>query len=721
MLLSISIIQLASYGIGHFFHGILCMLFLFLDSLVYALVNLAYQVFLAVSQARIFNDSSFVNLATRVYIVVGVIALFLVAYALLTAIINPDNATKGDTSLGKIIPNIAMAILGIALVPTIFSYAYRVQNAILCNNVIPRLLLQNDVEDVNTENVGAEMSSLLFETFFYPIDTNSSNTNNMSNINSNMNNSDNYNDIASRIVSEDGNNLLEAYEAARGGDFFYTIFNPFILNIVVRNEIGYWPLVSTIAGGFCVYVMVSMAIDMALRAIKLAYLQLLAPLPILTIIIPGQKKVFQNWLKKTTSCFLEVFIRVFIIVFVAYLMRYLPNIFTNDSIWSTQCGSPGFMVKLFVRALLIIGICGFMKQAPKLLTDIMGIDSKGFKLGIKDKLAENGAFQAMAGLGAFGSSLANGAVGFGRGGVDLFKGAQAIRQGNKVDASEHFKNFGKRALNGVTGIPRKYTSAYHAFQNAKDAKNFTDTGKAISKGVAQGMSAPGITSTIAENAKAAARGTINTVGTDYTPYNSKAELKKAEMFEDLKKTQDALETWVDKKDDVKAVEDAYNGRIEGIQDLIKEGKPIKIGNQIYGSSHPDYMKHATEEINNLRSELKNAKTAARASVIQSKHGSEKELIGLLDTQASKLKKYRSELLEMYNDPNYRAGLSSAEISDINAKITALKDIDKTIEDIKNGSQTIYTSKIKDIFGDAGKYASYIRTQALEQESKKEGK
>ena len=80
-----------------------------------------------------------VNLANRIYILIGVVSLFLVAYTLLNAIINPENATKDkNKSFTGIVKNIILAIIGIAIVPAIFDYAYEFQSRVLCNNVIQK-------------------------------------------------------------------------------------------------------------------------------------------------------------------------------------------------------------------------------------------------------------------------------------------------------------------------------------------------------------------------------------------------------------------------------------------------------------------------------------------------------------------------------------------------------------------------------------------------------
>lgn len=406
-----SVLESLTGSIADFIVAIFSFIFLLIDSVVYAIVGWAYDMFTIIAGARVLDESALRDLADRIYIVIGVIALFIVAYALLQAIIDPDKASKGDTSLGKIIPNIAIAIVGIAIVPTIFNYAYDVQRMILCNNIIPKLLLDNSISyDDNgyykSEKPGAEIATLLFESFFYP----KNNDGGYANVSSEEGYIQMLHDTHGDFT---GGDLGQAYEDAKKGGWFWTTFSPFIDDIA-KGNVGYLIIISTIAGGYCAYVLITYCFDAAIRAVKLAYLEILAPLPLLLMIVPGQKKIFQNWLKKTLSCFFEIFIRIFAIVFVAFIMRHLPDlIFNMSSMFNNGYGcltNPGFITMLLIRALLINALFAFMKQAPKLVSDITGIDSKGFGIGLKGKGILG---DALGTLGGVATGAATGALGAG--------------------------------------------------------------------------------------------------------------------------------------------------------------------------------------------------------------------------------------------------------------------------------------------------------------------
>ncbi|MGN1374156.1 MAG: hypothetical protein ACI4XK_02465 [Bacilli bacterium] len=453
-----SVLESLTGSIADFIVAIFSFIFLLIDSVVYAIIGWAYDMFTIIAGARVLDESALRDLADRIYIVIGVIALFIVAYALLQAIIDPDKASKGDTSLGKIIPNIAIAIVGIAIVPTIFNYAYDVQRMILCNNIIPKLLLDNSISyDDNgyykSEKSGAEIATLLFESFFYPKNDDGGYANVSSEEGYIQMLHDTHGDFT-------GGDLGQAYEDAKKGGWFWTTFSPFIDDIA-KGNVGYLIIISTIAGGYCAYVLITYCFDAAIRAVKLAYLEILAPLPLLLIIVPGQKKIFQNWLKKTLSCFFEIFIRIFAIVFVAFIMRHLPDlIFNMSSMFNNGYGcltNPGFITMLLIRALLINALFAFMKQAPKLVSDITGIDSKSFGIGLKGKGILG---DALGTLGGVAKGAATGALGAGWSSAMNTKGGFK----NKLAA------FGAGAKYGAANGAKKGGNQF----NAMRSQHYTD-------------------------------------------------------------------------------------------------------------------------------------------------------------------------------------------------------------------------------------------------------
>src|SRR5574344_1210191 len=153
-------------------YSALCHFFLLIASLIYKLANLVYQVFMAVASAKIFDSNDYQNFANKIYLVIGIVALFSLAYALLRGIVDPDSTSKDDMTVKKIVPNTLKAILLIAFVPTIFNFAYKMQDVILSQNVISNLFFDTDnlttVQDTSFATAGSTMTNEIFLSFFMP-------------------------------------------------------------------------------------------------------------------------------------------------------------------------------------------------------------------------------------------------------------------------------------------------------------------------------------------------------------------------------------------------------------------------------------------------------------------------------------------------------------------------------------------------------------------------
>ena len=114
---------------------------LFLDSIVYFLISWVYQIILLLCNVDILdNDFQVQALINRIYIIIGVVVLFLVAYSLLKSMVNPDD-TKGKNSPFNVVKNVIVSIVLIALMPTIFGFAMDFQQALLQENTIGKIIL----------------------------------------------------------------------------------------------------------------------------------------------------------------------------------------------------------------------------------------------------------------------------------------------------------------------------------------------------------------------------------------------------------------------------------------------------------------------------------------------------------------------------------------------------------------------------------------------------
>ena len=362
-----------------------------LDNAVYSLVNFVYQIILVLARVNVFEDTSVIdNFVNRVYIIIGVVALFLLAYSLLKALINPDEGLKGKNSPQKVIANVLISIALIAFTPTIFSVAMGFQNSLLEQGTLTGIIVGSSGAEESAQTIsdgGFNLAAGVFQAFFHP-------------------NSDYCQYFINSIPGEENINLTGSgctELEVLNGTYTYSEFwesmsaeNSFSrlpeLNKDILGKIDYTWLLSTAVGIFVVIVLVSYCIDIAIRAIKLAAYQLIAPIPILARLLPGDQgsKVFSNWVKACISTYLEVFIRLGILFFVVLIIAALQR--NIGGLFSTFQTDAGFGIGFLAWAFLIVGLIFFIKDFPNVIKDITGLDSGKFNV-------LGGAMRTMAAFG----------------------------------------------------------------------------------------------------------------------------------------------------------------------------------------------------------------------------------------------------------------------------------------------------------------------------------
>ena len=419
---------------------IIASILLLIDGVIYNAIKYIYNIFNFMAGVNIFNDAAYQDITAKIYTILGLIMMFVLAYTLLKAVMNPDDFAKGEKSFPNIIKNVIISLVLIVVMPAIFSFAMDFQASILNNNTIYKFVLGRENLEEETVNIGSQVAYYTFTSFFYPSEefctdgsgnmTSEQATACKSEIKSNG--STWYR--PSTWFSNDVVTLAEVDSLVESGQASFTNYNDFS-EAVADNEISYSMIISTVAGVFVLYVLLNFCFDIAVRVIKLAFYQLIAPIPIICRILPGgnMKDVFDKWTKQTISVYVEVFIRIAIMALGVYLITLVIDAF-NTGI--PNIDSLGFVARMIVRALLIMAVIIFIRQAPKLIGDIFHLDTGGMKLGLMDKLAMGGVFAAGGAVGSLISSRGN-----------PLAAVRGLKYGNK---NKDFKVIGQEAAYAST-------------------------------------------------------------------------------------------------------------------------------------------------------------------------------------------------------------------------------------------------------------------------------
>lgn len=457
-------------------------LFSWLDRAAFGLLEFFYQLFFNVASADLFSNDTIMRFYGRVQLIIGVYMMFLLAMTILKGIMNPDGFTGGKDGSGasKLITRVITALIMLTiLVPInigsprneyeeqlrsnglLFGTLYSLQHRILANNTLGRLILGNDSTSTSYFSSEGEddlkQSSRIFTSTvlkgFYRINL----------IDEDDRKHEDGKDDAifneNRVCKDIDDEVLAAYTKldANPGDIIgmvnatcevedddmsllqkaLSVFSPKLAG-KQRYVFTLMPLVSTITAIIFAVILLSFTIDVAVRAVKLAVLRLIAPIPIISYMDPKGTKdsAFNSWVKTLSSTYLDLFIRLAVVYFVIFLIQ---DMIVNGVVINHGDGLVGILSLIIIW----IGLFAFAKQAPKFIKDVLGMKGETGKL-----------------FGGFGEALALGAVGGGIVGGAISRGAAARAGGGNV---------GKSLLAGFAGGIGGGFNAGKAYMSSKGA------------------------------------------------------------------------------------------------------------------------------------------------------------------------------------------------------------------------------------------------------------
>lgn len=360
---------------------ILRLFFSLFDKITFWAVEMIYGLFMNIASAGIFSQATIQEFASRIYVFLGLIMVFKVSISLVSYIMNPDNFSKGDVGAPALLKGFIFALVGIVLVPYVFEIAYSIQRAVLKENVIGNLIMGMGAEENENftgtyiQEGGKNMAATVLSAFYKP---------------------DSEALGLSEACAVDPIDSCQDELKAKFDDVIYQKFvtafqtNPRdvdamldgdILNATWQNDNGdtvfimdYTFIISTICGLFVVYILFLFCVDISVRSVKLSFLQLIAPIPLISKIDPKKgDKVFGNWMKECTTTYLDVFIRLLAIYFALFIISAISNKPVNMVTGEEYTGFTGMLLTVF----LIIGALNFARELPKLLGSVLGIDFKG--------------------------------------------------------------------------------------------------------------------------------------------------------------------------------------------------------------------------------------------------------------------------------------------------------------------------------------------------------
>ncbi len=430
-----------------------------IDNVGYAILGTVYKIFYAIATATIISGDVIRNFYSRIQLILGILMMFKLAMSILNIIINPDLVTDSKQGGTKIITRVVTALFMLLLVIPInlpleeadrtnsgkalslnsyiydhgilFGFLYKFQDSMMRENIMGRLILGttgggtsssenndsndldrdfNDIDANNLSEVGRNIAAQVAKTFIRP----------------NVKNESEpycYTDASQVSADSDFNSSYdpdtnpcpnvrcpaEVYRSGYTDEALAASSVVRVINTKCKDSelnkkvyaFNYMPLVGLLSSAFMSVIIIGFTVDIAVRAIKLAVLRLIAPIPILSYVDPKSQKdgAFGNWTKSLISTYIDLFIRLAIIYFGAFLIQ---SLFSSGTFAGINSGNA--FIDMLSTVVIIIGILIFMKQAPAFLKSALGIKGEPMSnIGLAGLFG--GAAMAIGGGGAAGFAL----------------------------------------------------------------------------------------------------------------------------------------------------------------------------------------------------------------------------------------------------------------------------------------------------------------------------
>ena len=327
-----------------------------IDTIIYGLASSMFRIIYDIATTEFFKAEQIETVANRIYIVVGVLMLFKLVISAIQYMINPDVFDDKDKGMAGILKKIVISILLIVVVPAIFNFMISMQGPII--KTLPSIILGNNAsETTDDESVGFDLSFQVLQAFVKARDGKGGS------------------------VGTNGE-IHEIHDLASFNAHVTDDCPAFSLFGIISTDschYDYMIIVSTLAGGFLCYTLLSMILDIAIRTIKFGIIRILAPIPISSYVFSKDK--LSKFAKTTITVYTDLFIRMAIVYFIIFAIQEIViknNLINVLSVNNGGVSDTGDWFRgVIVNIAIIFGLLMFASKAPKFISELLGLPDVG--------------------------------------------------------------------------------------------------------------------------------------------------------------------------------------------------------------------------------------------------------------------------------------------------------------------------------------------------------
>jgi len=470
------------------------------DTLLVSFIGKFYNYFETIINGTLLTDTTISDMMDRVYLLVGVFVAFRLGMLLISYIINPSEVMDEKVGASALVKRVIIGLILIIFMPNIFEYAFRLQDAILDDQVIERVIMSDsEIKKVDEYKKKHGMGKIIGMTVFQGFFSISENAKSNGSVKKNY-------EKATDIDKTYDLTVINSLGSGLNSGILYKMGNEYAHD--------YFPIFSCAILIYVLYMLVQYCLDAVVRSLKLSVLQVIAPICIVEYMINSDRnEVFKSWRKAVISTFAMLFMRVASIWFVAYVtMLMQPGMTDSSSLLQTSDN--------LLKAIIVLGLLAFMMDFPKIMSDVFGLDldQSGSVKGVLGKaMGVATAGLALGGAAAgLGFKAAGGLKNTAKGGLTRLAGkdssfAKGLNNPFKTAASQGIA-FGAGMTAGLSAMSDTAKNGGKLKDNYKNARAQLDKDAKKVKDSKVGQTAATIGAAFAESAKDEKLGTTLKTG-----------------------------------------------------------------------------------------------------------------------------------------------------------------------------------------------------------------
>ena len=465
---------------------------------IYLLLGGVYNILIQISKSQIISSSDMAKFYARVQLIIGVFMLFRLSFSIVQGIIDPEKFSDSKKGFSGLIVKVITALALLTLIVPIsnmpnkslnsyeknvkdngilFGTLYEFQNRVLDQQLLAKLIMGVNKGSDELNDTGKDLSVIVLRSFFTPNLKEGSDTKAfIDKKTGKFKHKYLYCNVYKDQKDDKGNKITDfGSRVGQVREAYKKYYSPksdtsTILNMINQgceseySSLSGWDsyafnfnwFAGLIVGLLFLIILVLMCLEIAKRAIKLALLRLIAPIPIIGYMNPDsdmQNGPLGAWIKALVSTYLELFFYLLVIFFAIFVIQSIDSHGGLDF-----DGTAGLFAKIFVY----LGLIFFAKDAPKFLRQALGMKEDAGS-GLFSGL---GQIRKAAGIGAGVGAAAVGGIGTG-----IRYGKEHNQEGLDKDQKHGLKRAWRIAGNVGSGLLGSMTSMASGTKAAVTAKD----------------------------------------------------------------------------------------------------------------------------------------------------------------------------------------------------------------------------------------------------------